>query len=555
MPNIKIKNVAKGTIKTIDKTAIISGRMKNSFVRTKDKAEEELLPDDNSPVEYAVNRVSNAADNGAHKSALVAAGLVKYGVKGTKAGFYKLKSNLQDHSTRQVKKQVRQLIDKSRTSIKTIDRGNKTVKSTVKGTVKTAQKTIKTAEHTAKASVKTAKQAAKVAQKTAQATARAAKMAAQAARATAKATITALKAAIKAIMLAAKAIIAATKALIAAIAAGGWVAVIIILVICLIALIIGSCYGIFFSGEDTGNGMTVQTAVQEINSDYQERLEEIKSANSYDILEMSGSRAVWKEVLSVYAVKTTGDPMGAQEVATMDEEKKNLLKNIFWEMNQISYDTESKTETVIIENDDGHGNILEEEIIVTRVYLYISVSHKTVDEMAEKYNFNSTQRGQLRQLLMEENDPLWSQVLYGIGNNDIVAVALSQVGNIGGEPYWSWYGFSNRVEWCACFVSWCADQCGYIESGVLPKFSGCTSQGVPWFKERGQWQDNTYIPNPGDIIFFNWDGDSLIDHVGIVEKVENGKIYTIEGNSNDSCVQNSYPLGYSKIYGFGIPLY
>ena len=536
MPNIKIKNVAKGTIKTIDKTAIISGRMKNSFVRTKDKAEEELLPDDNSPVEYAVNRVSNAADKGAHKSAHVAAGLGKYGVKGTKAGFSKLKRNLQDQSTRQVKKQVRQLIDKSRTSIKTIDRGNKTVKSTVKGTVKTAQKTIKTAEHTAKASVKTAKQAAKVAQKTAQATARAAKMAAQAARATAKATITALKAAIKAIMLAAKAIIAATKALIAAIAAGGWVAVIIILVICLIALIIGSCYGIFFSGEDTGNGMTVQTAVQEINSDYQERLEEIKSANSYDILEMSGSRAVWKEVLSVYAVKTTGDPMGAQEVATMDEEKKNLLKNIFWEMNQISYDTESKTETVIIENDDGHGNILEEEIIVTRVYLYISVSHKTVDEMAEK-------------------DPLWSQVLYGIGNNDIVAVALSQVGNIGGEPYWSWYGFSNRVEWCACFVSWCADQCGYIESGVLPKFSGCTSQGVPWFKERGQWQDNTYIPNPGDIIFFNWDGDSLIDHVGIVEKVENGKIYTIEGNSNDSCVQNSYPLGYSKIYGFGIPLY
>ena len=193
------------------------------------------------------------------------------GSKAQKLVFSKLKRNLQDQSTRQVKKQVRQLIDKSRTSIKTIDRGNKTVKSTVKGTVKTAQKTIKTAEHTAKASVKTAKQAAKVAQKTAQATARAAKMAAQAARATAKATITALKAAIKAIMLAAKAIIAATKALIAAIAAGGWVAVIIILVICLIALIIGSCYGIFFSGEDTGNGMTVQTAVQEINSDYQEK--------------------------------------------------------------------------------------------------------------------------------------------------------------------------------------------------------------------------------------------------------------------------------------------
>ena len=175
-----------------------------------------------------------------------------------------------------------------RTSIKTIDRGNKTVKSTVKGTVKTAQKTIKTAEHTAKASVKTAKQAAKVAQKTAQATARAAKMAAQAARATAKATITALKAAIKAIMLAAKAIIAATKALIAAIAAGGWVAVIIILVICLIALIIGSCYGIFFSGEDTGKwNDRADSSTGKSNSDYQEKTrKKIKRVqNSYDILE------------------------------------------------------------------------------------------------------------------------------------------------------------------------------------------------------------------------------------------------------------------------------
>lgn len=126
------------------------------------------------------------------------------------------------------------------------------------------------------------------------------------------------------------------------------------------------------------------------------------------------------------------------------------------------------------------------------------------------------------------------------------------------EPYWSWYGFDSRVEWCACFVSWCANECGYIEAGVIPKFAACASQGVPWFQERGLWQDNSYEPRPGDIIFFDWDDggqDGSSDHVGIVEKVENGRIYTIEGNSGDSCRQNSYPVGYYEIYGYGTPAY
>ena len=162
--------------------------------------------------------------------------------------------------------------------------------------------------------------------------------------------------------------------------------------------------------------------------------------------------------------------------------------------------------------------------------------------------------------MADENNSLWSQVLYGItgGDGEIVTVALSQVGNVGGEPYWSWYGFSSRVEWCACFVSWCADQCGYIEAGVIPKFAACASQGVPWFQERGLWQDNSYEPRPGDIIFFDWDDggqDGQSDHVGIVEKVENGRVYTVEGNSGDSVRQNSYPIGYYEIYGYGTPAY
>lgn len=133
----------------------------------------------------------------------------------------------------------------------------------------------------------------------------------------------------------------------------------------------------------------------------------------------------------------------------------------------------------------------------------------------------------------------------------IVEVARSQIGNEGGELYWRWYGFTQRVEWCACFVSWCANQCGYIDAGIIPKFSGC-EWGVSWFKQRGQWANNRITPTPGMIIFFDWDGNGMSDHTGIVEKVENGRVYTIEGNTEDSCRERSYPLGDYEILGYGV---
>lgn len=280
----------------------------------------------------------------------------------------------------------------------------------------------------------------------------------------------------------------------------------------------------------------------------------------YDELEMSGSRAVWPEVLAVYAVKTTTDPDDPQEVATVDDSKKVILKDIFWQMNEISSRTESKTEEVIAETDDGHGNIVETATTVTRTYLYITVGHKTAEEMADRFNFTDNQRQQLSELLAEENRRLWSAVLYGIysGDDAIVTVALSQVGNAGGQPYWSWYGFDSRVEWCACFVSWCANECGYIDSGVCPKFSGC-GNGVQWFQERGQWLDGSAKPVPGMVIFFDWDNkggsgpqDGETDHVGIVQKVEDGIIYTVEGNSGNLCRVNRYPIGHYEILGYGV---
>lgn len=294
---------------------------------------------------------------------------------------------------------------------------------------------------------------------------------------------------------------------------------------------------------------------------HQSQIDTTRANLTYDELEMSGSRAVWPEVLAVYAVKTTTDPNDPQEVATMDDAKKAILKDIFWQMNEISSHIERKPGKIITETDDGHGNIVETITTVTHTYLYITVSHKTAEEMADRFNFNADQRQQLSELLAEENRSMWSAVLYGIysGDDAIVTVALSQIGNVGGQPYWSWYGFNSRVEWCACFVSWCANECGYIDSGVIPKFAGCVN-GVQWFKDRGQWQDGSFEPSAGQIIFFDWDNkgssgpqDGQSDHVGIVEKCENGIVYTIEGNSGDSCRQRQYPVGYYEILGYGIP--
>ena len=572
MPDIKTRDAVKKTVKVIDKSVVAAERMKNAYIRTKDKAEHGIFAAESSPEEYAADRTLTGTETAAHEAVHGLDKVGRKGVKNAKENISKAKDYFQRRRTDLPKKQaqdamrrVRRSADATQKTIKTVDRSGKTIKQTAKSTgkaaVKTTQKTIKTAEQTARTTIKTTQAAAKTAQKTAQATAKAAKTAAQTACATAKATAAGIKAAVKATTAAVKAIIAGTKALIAAIAAGGWVAVVIILVICVIGLIVGSCFGIFFSGEDSGTGQTMRQAVQEINADYQSQIDTTRANITYDELEMSGSRAVWPEVLAVYAVKATTDPDDPQEVATVDDSKKAILKDIFWRMNEISSRTESKTEEVITETDDGHGNIVETATTVTRTYLYITVSHKTAEEMADNFNFTADQRKQLSELLDEENRRLWSAVLYGIysGDDAIVKAALSQVGNAGGEPYWSWYGFNSRVEWCACFVSWCFNECGYLDTGTAPKFAGCVG-GVEWFRSREQWADNTIEPAPGMIVFFDWNDpngasgpqDGEADHVGIVEKCENGIVYTIEGNSGDSCRQNQYPVGYYEILGYGI---
>ncbi len=551
MADIKTRNTKKD-IKIFDKASTVGDKMKNSYVRTKNNAEN--LADDghNSPTDYAENNIRSAVEDVTKDTAR--------GVKNTTKSAYKKGREL--YRTHKDIKQAKRSVDDVKQTVKTADKAQKTVKTTAKQTtktlkhsVKTTQKTVKTAERTSKAAIKTTKAAAKTAKEAAKASAKAAKAAAHAAKVAAKATVAAIKVAVKATVAAVKAIIAGVKALVAAIAAGGWVAVVIIIVICLVALLL-ACFGIFFSGEDTGTGITMQTAVAEINTEYQTKIDEVKSSNTYDVVEISGLNPTWKDVLAIYAAKTSFDPNNPQEVASMDESKKELLKTVFWDMNTISSSTASKTVSVPTETVDANGNITVTYTNVTKTYLYITVSHKTPSEMATTYGFTSQQNEILTELLSDEFADLWSSVLYGIsgGSKKIISVAAMQVGNSGGQPYWSWYGFGSRVEWCACFVSWCANECGYIDAGIIPKFASC-DVGMTWFKNHSRWQTNTYTPREGDIIFFDWDSDGYANHVGIVEKVENGKVHTIEGNSGDACKKLEYNSGDSRILGYGVPAY
>lgn len=140
------------------------------------------------------------------------------------------------------------------------------------------------------------------------------------------------------------------------------------------------------------------------------------------------------------------------------------------------------------------------------------------------------------------------------GNGQLVTIAKSQLGNEGGEKFWLWWGFTERQEWCACFVSWCADQAGLIQKEAVPKFSVCTD-GVAWFQAKGKWQSGGSVPTPGTIIFFDWDHDGASDHVGIVESCDGTTVHTIEGNSGDAVKQNNYTVNSQSILGYGLVAY
>jgi len=451
--------------------------------------------------------------------------------------------------TRPVQKSGKTIVKTARSTRKVPER---TARHAIKTAERSSRKTIKATQRTAKTATRTAKtagQTVKTAQRSAQATVKATQRAVQTARATAKAAATTAKAAAKATVAAVKAAIAAMQELIAAIAAGGWVVLVVVLVICMIGLLIASPFGIFFSdGGGSPDAVSPTAAMAQINQEYADTLSGYQTSGSYDSVEIVGRPPSWADVFAVFAAKTAGAADG-ESVAVLDTDTVEKLRTVFWDMTKIT------TETKTVDHPASDDTDAWTETVLT-----ITVTPRTPNDMRVFYSFTDQQNAALDELLTAANRELWNNLLYG-SSGEIVAVALSQVGNVGGQPYWSWYGFNSRVEWCACFVSWCANECGYIDAGVMPKFAGCTG-GSNWFKARGQWQDGSYEPRPGDLIFFDWDNkgssgpqDDVPDHVGIVERVENGVVYTVEGNSSDSCRQRSYNVGHYEIWGYGCPIY
>lgn len=501
MADIKIKDIGTKTIKTLDKTVSGLKNTKDNLVDIKDNV------DNISTKEESVNQgASDKVITGSNyiKTTTVTS-IPKIGNKGienTKNNLIKLKN-----------KGTKKLTEKTIKS--TIKTGNKTIKGTAKTTKVVVNNTRRTAIIMKQLAIKS---------------------------------YVAIKTGIIATAKTIKLAIIGTKALISALVAGGWIALVVIILVCIIGLLCSSIFGIFFAGESSNSSMRVSDVVKSIDNELVNKTELIKTQNVHDEVILKVDRASWSEVLALYSAKTTGGT-GMNEVITMNESKAQTLKNIFFQMHTITH--EVKTENISL---GGTGDYeIGGSTGSAKKVLYITITSKSVEEMMNMQYFTLSQRNEVNELLKDEYAALWSSTIYGtsIGSSDMVTVALSQLGNVGGQPYWSWYGFESRVEWCATFVSWVANEVGYIDSGVVPKFAG-VNQGVSWFQLRSRYKDSNYIPKSGDIIFYDWDGDNDPDHVGIVEKVENSKIYTVEGNMSDKVQNLNYDINSDDVFGFGL---
>ena len=579
MADIKTRETVKGTIKTLDKAAIAGQKMKQAYIATKDKAEHSVNTNENTAEEYAADKTEAGIDEIAHKGAYSFDKAGRKGVQETKQNIQSAKEGIQRFKQQRAEKAmnaqktqgrpttVGSSSEQTQTSsvIRTLEKpekmvkqsatsaGKKNIKLAGKEATKTTQRSVKTAEHTAKASIKTSQQTAKAAQKTAQAKVKASQKAAQAAKKAAKATADTVKATAKATVATVKAIIAGTKALVAAIAAGGWIAVLIIMIV----VLFGAAVAMFGGGSDSNSYTPVSAEVEAYEPIIQ------KYAKEYGIPE-------YVELIKAVMMQESGgrglDPMQAAEGSfnTKYPHEPNGIKDPEYSIQCGVQELKAALTSAEVESpiDMEHIKLALQGYNFGNGYISWAKSKYGGYSYANAVEF-STQQAQRLGWDSYGDTQYPAHVLryypYGRaftagGNQAIVEVALTQLGNQGGQPYWSWYGFNSRVEWCACFVSWCADQCGYIESGLVPKFAGCVD-GANWFKSNGKWQDRTYEPKVGDIIFFDWEGDGTTDHVGIVEKCENGTVYTVEGNSGDACKQRQYAVGSSNIYGYGIPAY
>ena len=620
MPDIKTKDVVLGTIKTVDRSALAGQRMKDAYVHARSKVEQSISSSESNSEEYAADRISEATADivreAVHQVDTLGQRIVGQTVSKPQTPPAKAESFTQNaqqpHQTtdgassvispdvpasrqeapspkqnyirRKRLKSVQEAKQSKKTtpqipmqqpaptkstikdassvasqSIKTAENSGKVIKQsadTAGRTIKTAAHTINTAEQTGSAAIKTAEVSFHMGQRAAIESARAT----QRIRAAAKAAASSAKAMAAATAKAVRAIIAAAQELTTAMIAGGWVVIlaVILVVICFAGMM-------FASDEDD---IVILSVNEEVKA-YEPLIQ--KYANEHGI----GDYVLLIEAVMMLESGGHGtDPMQCSE-CPFNTLYPNTPGAITDPEYSINVGVQNLADCLQIAQSEGpmdidaiklalQGYNFGQGYITWAMNKYggyskanaIEFSLKTAEQLGwERY-------GNMDYVpLVLQYYPL-GQILYDPDTSVlIVEVARSQIGNIGGEPYWRWYGFTERVGWCACFVSWCANECGYIDADLFPKFSG-PEWGVYWFKQRGQWVGRQVTPAPGMIIFYDWDNpetggqDGVTDHVGIVSHVENGIIYTIEGNSiGDSCRECTRTIGNYQIMGYGVPAY
>ena len=374
MADIKLRETKKGTIKTLNKSVVGLQKMKSELVHAKERIQDIGKQEDNAN-DYATGRVSSSMQETPNTMIRTNRKMIN-NYKNARQNIQKTRANLQYAKKRShAKKVTRNIVKNSKTAgqngktaIKTADRIVKSTANTTKATSKVASITLQRGKELATKSVKNAK-------------------------AVVKGTISSIKA-----------LITGMKALITGLIAGGWIVLVLVIVICLIGMILNSVFGIFFSSEKTsGTQKSMSSVISEINTEYINKITKIQKDTSYDEYDIESNRADWKDVLAVYATKVSNGK-DETDVLTLDDKKIKTLKEVFWDMNKITSSTEKVTKDIKDEN----GNVTEKDKEVT--ILHIKISHKSVDEMMIKYEFDLKQKTQIKEILSQELNGV--QLLY-----------------------------------------------------------------------------------------------------------------------------------------------
>lgn len=489
---------------------------RRSLISSKKQAEETIVKSDDSesPTQYAENRIGEKTKSAADR-------VKQNTVQGGKR-FARKMSDMR-RKKKQAMKSAQNTAKNTEKAAKGAAKATQKTAKAARTSVKTAQRTVKAARTGVKAAqktVKTAQQAAKAAQKGMQAAAKAAQMAAKAAQAAARAAAAAAKAAVKVTIAIIKAIIAAIKALIAAIAAGGWVAVVILIVVVLVIALL-SVFGVFSTNEASDGSKPMTETIETINAEFydstQEKIDELsEGAETVEVIYEGDLESLesplpnWSDVIAIYAAKTSLDPENPADVTVVDEENIERLKEVFYDMNKVTYRVEEETETIIMTDETGaavlddDGDPVTQEI--TTRYIYVNVISADYLEASEQYALTEDQNQMLSELMLPDYYPLFAELLgdtigdggeYGFGLNINPDLPPNTLGAQIVEAAKKYIGRSYSSMDCSGLVRAAYRDCG------LSSMNGLTSTGMAEkCRDMGVLFTDASQLQAGDLIFF-----------------------------------------------------